>query len=1050
MNSKAILKFRFAGSMLARFVGILYFTSIFSGCGAQIASLRLSALEAGITGVPPILDSIQITNLSPTNQTPLTLLPGIVIGKYDEYCILENSTDSQTCIWHAGPLATTYSDTAGDGPCVVSVFLKNNFGTSVVVSSNSVVIDRTAATLAAVNIGNANPTNLTNFSLTYGAVTNAPYATYCILENDTTVAHCAWITGALPASYAVSAISGSKTLSVWIADAAGNVSPLAQSAAVTYDGTVPTVAITAPGAGSAVNIANEGSLAVSGTCSVNGQNVTISGAATATAVCMGGAWATTVDLSASPEGSLTLTAHLVNTAGTAAIPASVNVTKDSVAPTLAITSPAAGSFINIASVASVTVSGSCSENGRNVVVSGSASATVVCGAGVWAANLNFTGAADGAVSITANHSDAAGNPATPANRSFTKDTVAPTVAITSPAAGTYVNSAGAAAFTVSGTCSENGRTINLSGAATGTATCTTGTWTTSLNVSASADGTITVNANLSDAAGNPATLSTRSFTKDTAAPTIAITSPAAASYVNIASAAAFTVSGTCSENGQPVTLGGAGSGTTSCVTGAWSKTLNVSAAGDGPISVTADITDLAGNPALQASRSFTKDTVAPTVAITAPAAASYVTSANATTFALSGTCSENTRNVTISGAGSATVACAGGTWSKSVDVSGAADGTITLTFDHTDAAGNPAVQASRTFTKDTTVPTVAFTSPAAGTNVDATNEAAFTISGTCTAVGQTVALTGLGAATPTCAGGGTWTVTFDLTATIPGSITLVANHSNAAGTAAIATNRSFTKVAVTACPTNFVRVEKNTFYVNNPFCVSKYDMKNVSGVAVSQAAAVPWLNISRAASIAACSALGGRYSLTSNNQWQTMARDIESVGWNWNGGVVGNTSGLSRGNANGTPNTPIAADPSDVNACLGVPGACSDTVWNTVRRTFKFSNGSVVWDLSGNASKWIAEDVTVATGAFSWTSVLTAGAQKDTFGTATDYSAVAWVGTVYGNMGYQYAANAATAITRGGYFGQGRYAGVFAVESKGAATGGYAQTTFRCMYRLDQ
>src|SRR5262249_43170198 len=155
---------------------------------------------------------------------------------------------------------------------------------------------------------------------------------------------------------------------------------------------------------------------------------------------------------------------------------------------------------------------------------------------------------------TVNHSDGAGNSAPPVSRSFTKDTTAPTVAITSPAAGTLIGAANAGSFTVSGTCSENGLNVVLSGSASATVVCGGGTWTANLNFSAVPDGVITVNADHSDAAGNAATSASRTFTKDTAAPTVAITAPAAGSYVNIANKTAFSISGTCSENGRNVVL----------------------------------------------------------------------------------------------------------------------------------------------------------------------------------------------------------------------------------------------------------------------------------------------------------------------------------------------------------------------------------------------------------------------------------------------------------------------------------------------------------------
>jgi formylglycine-generating enzyme required for sulfatase activity len=260
---------------------------------------------------------------------------------------------------------------------------------------------------------------------------------------------------------------------------------------------------------------------------------------------------------------------------------------------------------------------------------------------------------------------------------------------------------------------------------------------------------------------------------------------------------------------------------------------------------------------------------------------------------------------------------------------------------------------------------------------------------------------------------------------------------------------SITAAIVSTCPAGFVRVEKNTEYTSSPFCVSKYDMKNISGVAVSQPALLPWASITRAAASTACTSLGSRYSLPTNNQWQTIARDLESVGDNWSGGIAGNNGGLSRGDTNGAPNAPLAADPSDNNGCLGLVSACDASTWSQERRTMKLSSGLVVWDMSGNVWKWMSDDA-VVTGVAAWMSTITVAQVKDTYGPATDYSATAWTGapSTYGDLGYAYIASTG-GITRGGSYGMGRYAGIYATQI-GAATTSDPSVGFRCVYQLDQ
>src|SRR5207245_11661824 len=103
--------------------------------------------------------------------------------------------------------------------------------------------------------------------------------------------------------------------------------------------------------------------------------------------------------------------------------------------------PSSCSFVKSAIAAYTTLFRSCSEIGRNVVISGAVSGTTVCTAGAWSTSLNLSAVADGAVSLAFNHSDAAGNTATTVNLSLTKDTVAPTLTTTSPAGARLVTSA---------------------------------------------------------------------------------------------------------------------------------------------------------------------------------------------------------------------------------------------------------------------------------------------------------------------------------------------------------------------------------------------------------------------------------------------------------------------------------------------------------------------------------------------------------------------------------------------------------------------------------
>lgn len=136
---------------------------------------------------------------------------------------------------------------------------------------------------------------------------------------------------------------------------------------------------------------------------------------------------------------------------------------------------------------------------------------------------------------------------------FTTGTLYPTVTITPPAT---INNANKASYTVTGTCSEEGRSVSLNiGGVTGTNPCTSGAWSINLNVTAAADSAArSIIATHTNSGGNSDT-DTVTVLKDTVNPTVAITTYPA---INVGNQAAYTVSGTCSENTRAVnvTIGG--------------------------------------------------------------------------------------------------------------------------------------------------------------------------------------------------------------------------------------------------------------------------------------------------------------------------------------------------------------------------------------------------------------------------------------------------------------------------------------------------------------
>ena len=137
--------------------------------------------------------------------------------------------------------------------------------------------------------------------------------------------------------------------------------------------------------------------------------------------------------------------------------------------------------------------------------------------------------------------------------------------------------------------------------------------------------------------------------------------------------------------------------------------------------------------------------------------------------------------------------------------------------------------------------------------------------------------------------------------------------------------------------------------------MAKYEMASVGGVATSQPGGTPQVNISQAQSIQACAAIGNGYGLITNAQWQTIARNLEGVGFNWSNGTVGDPGGMSTGHTDNSPATFLASSTDDNDSCAGTDQTCDLNTWNAQRRVFELSNGSYLWDFGGNVWEWMAD-----------------------------------------------------------------------------------------------
>ncbi len=348
--------------------------------------------------------------------------------------------------------------------------------------------------------------------------------------------------------------------------------------------------------------------------------------------------------------------------------------------------------------------------------------------GEGAFSVGFGPVADGVYTLTATATDLAQNVSEPSEPvTVTVDTTPPAVTIDAPAI-TNVT-----APTLTGTA-EAGATVTVSvGGAVFAVSVTGGTWTLDLGTASPVSGTLsldlngenTVSASATDAAGNNATAVPATLTIDTTPPTIAIGALAGDDVLNaVESEAPLTIAGTTAgaAAGRVVTvsLGGVtyeGAVMTGGANGTFAVTVPPSdllALADGAtVDVTADVSDLAGNAATTASRELGIDRTPPNLAIDTLAGNGIINAGKVNNgVSVSGDAdgAEDGQLVSVTfGATTRSATVNNGRWSTSfteAEILAAGQGELEVTADVSDAAGNPAAQATRTVLVDTEGPTL--------------------------------------------------------------------------------------------------------------------------------------------------------------------------------------------------------------------------------------------------------------------------------------------------------------------------------------------------------
>ncbi|HFZ2062887.1 TPA: Ig-like domain-containing protein [Enterobacter cloacae] len=576
--------------------------------------------------------------------------------------------------------------------------------------------------------------------------------------------------------------------------------------------------------------------------------VTLNGKTYAASVLADGTWSAAIpaaDVGALAAGTVTVTVAGQSAAGNP-VTISHDVTVDLTAVAISIDTIAADDVINAAEKgADLVLSGSTSnveENQTVTVTFGGKSYTATVDAdGNWTATVpsaDLAGLKDGDASVQVSVTNAHGNSAS-AGREYSVDATAPGVTIDTVAGDNVINGSEASAgVTVSGTTTaETGQTVTvtLGGNSYTAQVQPDGTWSVnvpSADLSALADNGYTVQVSVSDTAGNPGSAN-KAITLDTTPPTVSFNVVAGDDVINsVEHAQAQIVSGTSTGanvgDKVVITLGSNQYTTTVDASGNWSVGVPasvISALNDGTVTLSATITDSAGNSSTQthdvvvntASVALTVNTLSGDDVINAAeAATSLVINGSSAQFA-SGT----VVTVTLNGKSYTATIQSDGSWSTTVpaaDVGALADGAnYQVAVSAQDSAGN-SVSATHSISVDTTAPVVSIATLSGDDVLNAAEaQQPLTVHGSSSAeAGQTVTVTlGGKTYTATVADDGTWTLDVpatDLAALSQGALTVTASVNDNAGNNGQTTH---TLTVDTVAPTVTISTVADDDIVNN-------------------------------------------------------------------------------------------------------------------------------------------------------------------------------------------------------------------------------------------
>ena len=461
-----------------------------------------------------------------------------------------------------------------------------------------------------------------------------------------------------------------------------------------------------------ITAALEGEYRIAGTCSEDREPIMVKlndggeipNSATPDGVlnCSSGLWEAEVKTDKLEDGNIAIIVIHRDSSGNLSSDA-VEVKKDVEEPSLSIDNPK-HIFADMAN--SYDLNGECSESGVSVTVKLENSAQsseilntqVSCLEGIWElVDFNVSTLAEGVVTITVSQSDALGNLGT-ASGEIQKSNSDLVVTLNLPPA---INSANEDNYVLEGGCNPDAGelTVRVGGISPReTPTCSRGFWSANFNLDELAESNsilITVDYSHNQGADN-AEQERATVLKDVQGSTVSLVSPTDIDRITDSS---YTLSGTCSENGRAVSISIDNSQGAShlvesqavCGNNSWEKPVDVSALEEGGVMVTVTHADLAGNSSRATGTADRDNSIVITIE-----ESPHIDSDNESSYELSGTCSEEGQEVTVSvgsvSPGVGPVCGSNFEWSvDNLDVSVLDDGEVSIAAVHKNISANASI-----------------------------------------------------------------------------------------------------------------------------------------------------------------------------------------------------------------------------------------------------------------------------------------------------------------------------------------------------------------------